>query len=133
MRDSDHRTELSSLAGFDAWWSEQQAGSAAPRLGLTAVEYLPTTQLSLTAHTADHCVPVHFDPVQAAAFIEYPPRPPLWDGSPVQPQPPQSTGASNRKGDRLEWDSFGDGGGSHFEPPPSSGDLRGAKRRGVHR
>ena len=53
---------LSNLGGFDAWWEEQRQG-AAQRPPDFAFEYLPPTQLSLTAQAAQS------DPVRCGRAV----------------------------------------------------------------
>ena len=65
---------LSNLGGFDAWWDEQRQG-AARRPPEFAFEYLPATQLSLTAQAAQSD-PVRCGPLQFASAAP----PPLVDG-----------------------------------------------------
>ena len=70
---------LSNLGGFDAWWDEQRQG-AARRHPEFAFEYLPATQLSLTAQAAQSD-PVRGGPLQFVSaapppFVEYAAPPP---------------------------------------------------------
>ena len=70
---------LSNLGGFDAWWEEQRQG-AAQRPPDFAFEYLPPTQLSLTAQAAQsdpvRCGPLQFASTAPPPLVEYPDPPP---------------------------------------------------------
>ena len=70
---------LSNLGGFDAWWDEQRQG-AARRPPEFAFEYLPATQLSLTAQAAQsdpvRCGPLQFASAAPPPLVEYAAPPP---------------------------------------------------------
>ena len=70
---------LSSLGGFDAWWDEQRQGGAR-RPPEFAFEYLPATQLSLTALAGQsdpvRCGPLQFASTAPPPLVEYAAPPP---------------------------------------------------------